>query len=74
MNAVTGTKHRPRRIVSREVKFNAPAAEAGDLYEVTCPTCKDTVRVAASAQWWRTVCRCGYEWRVHVGAIGERTR
>lgn len=47
------------------------SVEAGTIYLVRCPACRDEVRVASSA-WWSQRCSCGLYWKVEIVATGER--
>lgn len=53
-----------------EVRFAGNGNDAGNVYEVICPKCRETVEVGEFS-WHDPVCSCGYYWRVEMSAKGE---
>ena len=58
-------------IQTRDVEFVKVSDEAGDVYKVICPKCKQDIRIA-DAGWWNTTCKCGYKWSVDIIATGRK--
>jgi len=47
--------------------------DAGDVYTLSCPKCKNDVEVSLSGgEWWSTKCSCGYSWSVDIVATGYK--
>lgn len=59
------------RIKSHNFERTAPESDAGAIYEVTCPKCKDQITVGEYSSWWDQRCSCGYVWDIVTVAVGR---
>jgi hypothetical protein len=60
------------KITTQEYDFFG-TNDAGTIIGVTCPKCKEIVRLCIDgAEWWETKCVCGYTWSCHIVIEGEK--
>ena len=59
------------KIYAKEIEFKNTGGDAGITYEVTCPKCHTSIRVAECG-WWDTECRCGYHWKLEIIVVGKK--
>ena len=56
-----------------QVAPSEPSNEAGNCWELTCPTCEQTITLCKFG-WWDTHCKCGIKWsHVEVVAVGYKS-
>lgn len=58
-------------IESTELEFLHESDNAGTIYIVTCPECKNQINIAPHS-WWYTKCECEYNWSLRLIAEGKR--
>jgi len=58
-------------IKSGLVGFNSENSDYGTCFNVTCPTCQQTV-VVTQTEWPGPKCLCGYHWSVSLTAVGMK--
>jgi len=56
-----------------QVVSSEPSNEAGNCWEITCPTCEQTITLCEFG-WWDRHCKCGIKWsHVEVVAVGYKS-
>jgi len=59
------------KLESTDLEFESNGGDAGIVCKVTCPKCKDVIRVGENS-WWDTECSCCLVWNLSLTAIGTK--
>ena len=61
------------KIYAKEIEFKNTGGDAGMIYNIICPECKETIKVAEYS-WWDTECECGYTWELEITGVGKKLK
>ena len=54
------------------LRYSHENREMGEIFDVTCPKCKDKIEVGMH-DWTQPKCSCGYRWSIDLQAHGQKS-